>query len=150
MAESFNKKEKEKQRQKKKQEKEQRKQERRANASGGGLENMMAYVDEFGNITDTPPDPAKKREEVSLEDIEISIPKRAEDEELDKERLGTVTFFNESKGYGFIVDQETQQSIFVHVNGLVDRIRERDRVTFETEMGQKGLNAVNVRLAKKS
>jgi cold shock CspA family protein len=147
MAESFNKKEKQKKKQKKKQDKELRKEERRANSPGGGLENMLAYVDEYGNITSTPPDPSKKKEEINLEDIEVSIPRRAP-VEYDPIRKGTVTFFNDSKGYGFIVDQETQQSIFVHANGLVDQIRENDKVTFETEMGQKGLNAVNVKLTK--
>jgi cold shock CspA family protein len=147
MAESFNKKEKQKQKQKKKQEKELRKGERRANSAGGKLEDMLAYVDEYGNITSTPPDPTRKREEVNLEDIEVSVPKLVRGEE-DPVRMGTVTFFNESKGYGFIVDRESGQSIFVHANGLIDPIRENDKVTFETEMGQKGLNAVRVKLAK--
>jgi cold shock CspA family protein len=149
MAESFNKKEKEKQKRKKKEEKRQKAEERRANSSGGGLENMMAYVDEFGNITDIPPDNTRKREEVNLEEIEISIPKKVHEEE-DPIRTGRVSFFNDSKGYGFIVDEGNGQSVFVHANGLVDQIRENDRVTFETEMGMKGLNAVNVKLFKNS
>ena len=62
--ETFNKKEKEKKRKKKKQEKQQRKEERKANSGGGELENMMAYVDEFGNITETPPDPTAKKEKM--------------------------------------------------------------------------------------
>ncbi|MEI7471182.1 MAG: cold shock domain-containing protein [Chitinophagaceae bacterium] len=62
-------------------------------------------------------------------------------------RKGTVTFFNESKGYGFIKDQQTQESIFVHINGLKDKITENSKVTFEVEMGHKGPNAVNVKIA---
>lgn len=60
-------------------------------------------------------------------------------------KTGTVKFFNTEKGFGFIKDDETNQDIFVHKSGLVDRIREDDQVTFETEQGQKGLNAVNVK-----
>lgn len=57
---------------------------------------------------------------------------------------GTVKFFNESKGFGFI-SQNNGEEIFVHVTGLVDRIRENDVVTFDIEKGKKGLNATNVR-----
>jgi cold shock protein len=60
---------------------------------------------------------------------------------------GTVKFFNDSKGYGFIVDNNTQKEYFTHVSGLIDEIREGDEVTFEIEEGRKGLNAVNVQLA---
>ncbi len=62
-------------------------------------------------------------------------------------KKGRVKFFNESKGYGFIVDQETEKEIFVHVSGLVDEIKEDDEVTFEVTEGKKGLNAIEVRLA---
>lgn len=60
---------------------------------------------------------------------------------------GTVKFFNETKGFGFIVDNASGQEIFVHVSGLVDKIREGDTVTFETKQGKKGMNAVNVQIA---
>ena len=60
---------------------------------------------------------------------------------------GTVKFFNDSKGFGFIVDQETEKEYFVHVSGLIDEVRENDEVTFELAEGRKGLNAVNVKLA---
>ena len=59
---------------------------------------------------------------------------------------GTVKFFNTTKGFGFIKDTETQESIFVHVNALSSPIKENDKVTFEVEMGQKGPNAVRVKL----
>lgn len=60
---------------------------------------------------------------------------------------GVVKFFNESKGFGFIKDEETGQEYFVHVTGLVDEIRENDEVTYDVQEGRKGLNAVNVKRA---
>lgn len=60
---------------------------------------------------------------------------------------GTVKFFNEAKGFGFIKDDDSSKEYFVHINGLKDSIREDDKVTFDLEEGRKGLNAVNVKLA---
>ncbi|MCW3070610.1 MAG: cold-shock protein [Bacteroidetes bacterium] len=60
---------------------------------------------------------------------------------------GTVKFFNNAKGFGFVKDEQTGKEIFVHVSGLVDEIRENDTVTYEVQEGKKGLNAVNVKLA---
>ncbi len=62
-------------------------------------------------------------------------------------KKGTVKFFNESKGFGFIKDAETEQDYFVHVSGLIDKIKKDDEVVFELEEGRKGLNAVQVKLA---
>ncbi len=62
-------------------------------------------------------------------------------------KKGTVKFFNDSKGYGFITDDESQTEYFVHVSGLIDEIREDDKVEFELKEGRKGLNAVNVKVA---
>ena len=62
-------------------------------------------------------------------------------------KTGTVKFFNVSKGFGFIVVDGSNQEIFVHVTGLVDQIRDGDKVTFEEKEGKKGVNAVNVRKA---
>lgn len=147
--ETYNKKEKEKKKLKKKQEKELKKKERKANSDKGkNLEDMFAYVDENGQLTDTPPDPSKKVE-IDPEDIEIGVTKREDIEPEDLLREGVVTFFNDSKGYGFIKDTQNQESIFVHINGLEDEVTEHDKVTFETEMGKKGLNAINVKLKKK-
>ena len=60
---------------------------------------------------------------------------------------GTVKFFNGTKGYGFIKEDESGKEYFVHVSGLVDEINENDKVTFDLEEGRKGLNAMNVKLA---
>lgn len=147
--ETFNKKENEKKRLKKKTEKEEKKKERQANAEKGqSLEDMLAYVDENGNITSTPPDPTKKRKEINLEDIQIGVPKQEDREPEDTLRTGVVSFFNDSKGYGFIKDQQTQESIFVHVNALGGlTLKEGNKVTFEVEPGMKGPTAVRVKLA---
>ena len=144
--ETFNKKEKEKKRLKKRQDKEEKKEERKANsAKGQSLEELFAYVDDDGNITSTPPDP-KKKKIVNQEDIRIGISRQAPPDPADLIRKGTVTFFNASKGYGFIKDHETQESIFLHQNSSASPIKENDQVTFEVEKGQKGLSAINVKV----
>ncbi len=140
---TFNKKEKEKKRLKKRLEKSQKKEERKGNSQGGDLENMLAYVDENGNLTDTPPDPSKKRK-VNANSIEISVPRREEEDEITV-RTGRIEFFNDSKGYGFIKELETQEKFFVHVNGLLQEVKEGDVVTFELERGLKGMNAIQVK-----
>lgn len=142
---SWNKKEKEKKRKKKKEEKALRKEERQANSSGGDLESMMAYVDADGNITDTPPDPTVKKEEIKLESIEIGVSKQEKIEE-DPTRSGVVTFFDTSKGYGFIKDSDSADSLFTHINGHIDEISEGDKVTFVVGKGPKGPIAEEVKL----
>lgn len=62
-------------------------------------------------------------------------------------KQGTVKFFNQTKGFGFVKETATGEEFFVHVSGLVDEIRENDNITFEVQQGKKGLNAVKVRLA---
>ncbi|MBK6936813.1 MAG: cold shock domain-containing protein [Chitinophagaceae bacterium] len=123
MAESWNKKEREKKKQKEKRDKAEKMKERKEGGAKKSLDDMMAYVDENGNITSTPPDP-KKRKEVNAEDIEISIPKQQDT--VDEVRSGKVSFFNQDKGFGFIKDNVTQESIFVHVNNLSFSIKEND------------------------
>ncbi len=63
-------------------------------------------------------------------------------------KKGIVKFFNDEKGFGFIKDEETNQDVFVHKSGLIDRIRENDKVEFEMAEGQKGMNAVEVRITE--
>ena len=140
--ETFNKKDKEKKRLKQKQEKMEKMQERKANAKKGkSLDEMMAYIDENGNISSTPPDP-KKKKIFNHEDMNTGVPVRVEE---DTERQGVVDFFNEAKGFGFIKDAVTKQSVFVHANQLSEPIKESDRVSFQTERGPKGMNAVQVK-----
>ena len=145
--ETFSKKEKEKKKLKKRLDKQEKKEERQANAKdGNNLDEMLAYVDENGNITNTPPDP-KKKKVINVEDIQIGVAKMEPMDESELIRTGVVTMFNESKGYGFIKDLVSQESVFVHVNTLNVRIKENDKVTFEVEMGHKGKNATNVNMA---
>jgi cold shock CspA family protein len=144
MSETFNKKEKEKKKQQKKKEKEQRKAERKANAkSGQSLDQMMAYVDENGNISNSPPDPNKKQV-ISQNEIVLGS-RNIEGAVANTIRKGRVTYFNDAKGYGFIKDIRTEESIFVHTNALTIVIKENDMVSFETERSVKGLNAVQVK-----
>jgi len=143
---TFGKKENEKKRLQKRNSKAEKKEERQANAKKGqSLDDMLAYVDENGNISATPPDPTKKKE-IDPETIRIVTLKQEDMEQEDPIHKGTVTFFNESKGYGFIKDSQTQESVFVHVNKLVNPIKENNKVTFEIEMGPKGPSAFNVKL----
>jgi len=140
--ETFNKRDKEKKRLKKRQDKQKKIADRKANApSGGG--NMIAYVDENGRITDTPPDPTS-RKKVDASSIQLGVPKR-DTEEVSVIRKGRVDFFNHSKGFGFIRELETQEKYFVHVNELTQEIAENDMVTFEVERTYKGMNAVRVK-----
>lgn len=146
--ETFGKKEREKKRKKKKDDKAKKKVNRKENAEGGTLDDMIKpiYYDENGHMTDTPPDPMKKKVEIEAEDIVLGIPKKVE-EYFNPNRKGRVEFFNDSKGFGFIKDLDNQEKYFVHVNGLIDNIAEGDKVTYELEKGMKGMNAVRVKQA---
>lgn len=147
MATSWNKKERENKKQQHKKLKEEKKLERKQNAKKGqSLEDMMMYLDENGNLSPVPPDPAK-RTVINAEDIEIGIPKQSDSPE-DLIRSGTVTFFNDAKGYGFIKDSRTGESIFVHVNDALSQLSENVKVLFEVRKGPRGLQAVEVRIDK--
>ncbi len=144
--ESFNKKEVRKKQEKKRKDKEAKRQARKEGSGSSGLDSMIAYVDEFGNITDTPPEETVK-EEIKAEDIDVSIPKGGYGEAESKEKKGIVTFFNEQKGYGFIRNLQNNQNIFVHINAVEGTIKEGNRVSYEEGMGPKGPAAMNVKLS---
>ncbi|HOW24686.1 MAG TPA: cold shock domain-containing protein [Bacteroidales bacterium] len=130
---------------KKRKEKELKRIERRENKGTGSPEDMFAYVDEFGNITSTPPDPSQ-RATVRAEDIQIAVPRNLSSDPDDTTHSGVVKFFDEGKGYGFIKDLENKQDIFVHASGVIDPITEGNKVTFEVVKGMNGWNAVNVKI----
>lgn len=141
--ETFNKKEKEKKRLKQQQEKREKMAERKAQSKKGkSLEEMMAYIDENGNISDTPPDP-RRQVKFKAEDIEIGVPKLVD--LPDMPHTGIVSYFNDSKGFGFISERPSGERIFVHANQLTEAIREGDKVTYEVERGPRGFNAIQVK-----
>jgi len=144
--ETFNKKEVRNKKEKKRKEKEKRRLAKKDTDKKSSLDDMIAYVDENGMLTDTPPDPDKKTE-INVEDIEIGVPTRS-DEDFDPVRRGSVSFFNDSKGFGFIRDLVTKESVFVHVNNVLEEIKEGNLVSFEVEMGPKGPAAVKVKPIK--
>ena len=146
---TFSKKEREKKRRKKKQEKRERREQRKLEKEQHGpksFEEMLSYVDENGNLTSTPPDPSKKKK-IKAEDIELGVPSRNLSPE-ERTRKGKVKFFNHEKGYGFITDAITKDSVFVHVNDVTGEVKDNANVTFEMERGPKGFKAVNVHIVK--
>ena len=143
MAISFNKKEREKKRQKKKRDKQYAREQKKNNPLNPP---EFMYVGEDGNLTATPPDPSRKTS-VSMEEIDISTPKTEKSSESKFGKTGLVKFFNSEKGYGFIEEQVSKESYFVHVDSLDGTIKEGDRVSFETGKGPKGPVAVSVKLA---
>ncbi|GAA4335627.1 cold shock domain-containing protein [Flaviaesturariibacter amylovorans] len=140
---SFHKKELERKKQKQRQEKQEKMQERKS-APKKSLDDMMAYLDEDGNLTSAPPDPGKKRE-FTLEEIPDVVARRTDEAADAGPRNGTVSFFNKAKGFGFIVDARSGERIFVHIEQCTEPIMETDKVTFEVTDGDRGPVALNVR-----
>lgn len=144
-SQSFGKRENEKKRQAKRLEKQKRKEQRQAGGSSS-LDDMIAYVDENGNLSSTPPE-ERVKQEVNLEDILIATPRR-EDEEPEM-LTGRVEHFNGAKGYGFIRDAASGEKYFFHVSVAPVGIAEGMTVTFQTERGPRGINAVGIAFAGK-
>lgn len=142
MADSFNKKDREKKRKKRREDKKDKKAERKA---AGIVEPEFMYLDEFGNLTTEKPDPDRKSNVVA-EQIEVSIPKKSDADKTDFTKNGVVKFFNNEKGYGFINDQTSGESYFVHIDGCIDKIKDNDKVNFEVGKGPKGPMATKVKL----
>jgi len=143
--ETYNKRQREAKRQKQLQEKKQKAEDRKLEKKSGNLEDMMVYLDENGNFTDTPPDPSR-RVEIAAEEIQISVP-RLEDRESDEDdgpRTGTIAFLNSSKGYGFINDTKTGERLFFHVSELTESVGETDNVTYTVADGPRGPQATGV------
>jgi len=143
---SFNKREIEKNKQQKRKEKQQKKEERKNNPTDS-FEDMIAYVDENGVITSTPPDLTKKQN-IDIEDIVISTSKK--EDIVDPILKGRVEYFNPDKGYGFIKNIGSMDKYFFHISSAPSSIKEGNMVTFELERGQKGMNAVRITLVNKN
>jgi len=142
---SFHKKEIEKSKQQKKKEKLQRREERKKQGPSS-FEDMIAYVDDNGVIVDEPPIPIRK-DEIAIEDIEVSIPRKEEPEEVG-EPTGRVDFYDESRGFGFIKEKNSVNKYFFHKSNAESGIQEDHMVTFRLERGLKGMNAVDVKIIR--
>lgn len=139
---TFNKRENEKKRLQKRKDKEQKKEERKAGKEGKSFEDMIAYVDENGNFSNTPPDITRKR---TIQESEIDLSSRNKGgASVSYLRTGVVKFFDKDKGFGFIKDAQTQEEYFFHYRSANFPIAQSDHVSFETESGPKGPNAVRI------
>ena len=147
--ETFGKKEVKKRQEKKRKEKDQKRAKKKSEGIKTSFEDMIAYVDEFGRISSSPPDPDKKTI-INAESIELKITKNRPEMTSTLERKGIVTFYNETKAFGFIRDLESNQRVFVHANNLLEPVKEDNIVIFETSRGSKGISAVKVRLFRES
>ena len=133
-SQTFGKRENEKKKQAKRFEKQKRREERQAGGSSS-LDDMIAYVDENGNITDTPPQ-LRPKVEIQLEDI-VAEPLK-----------GRVEYFNTEKGYGFIKDLASTEKYFFHISSAPEGIGEGRIVLFELMRGTRGMNAVKIAFAQ--
>jgi cold shock CspA family protein len=141
---TFSKKEKEKKKIQKRREKEEKMAQRKLeNNKGKSFEDMLAYVDENGNISSTPAD-MSKIEEIKAEDISVSG-YQVQHSTVSNVRRGKISYYNADKGYGFINDQKSQQRVFAHVNQFSEPFKEGDDVYYEIESGPKGDAAINIR-----
>ena len=136
---SFNKRENEKKKLSKRLEK-QKKKEGRKDSTTKSFDDMIAYVDENGMIHDSPPE-IVKTEEINVEDIMVSVPKRAEEETI---RKGRVDHFNKDRGYGFIKDLESAEKYFFHIKNVPPDIEEGNMVSFEFQKGSGKKDITNI------
>ncbi|MFA6728864.1 MAG: cold shock domain-containing protein [Prevotella sp.] len=138
---SFNKRQKEKSKQKKKLEKQKRKELRKSQGKSS-IDDMIAYEDEYGHLHSSPDDIVK--DEVKLEDIEVSIPKKSDDGEGNGSLIGKVSYLNVEKGYGFIQQEDSRNSFYFRLSNAPDEIEIEDKVSFKTEDSARGKNAVDI------
>ncbi|MDR2037295.1 MAG: cold shock domain-containing protein [Bacteroidales bacterium] len=138
---SFNKRENEKKKLSKRLEKQKKKEERKMSPSKS-FDDMIAYVDENGMLSDAPPE-VKEKEEINVEDIAISVPKKAEEETI---RNGKVEYFNSARGYGFIKDLESTEKYFFHIKNSPAGIREGNMVSFEFQKGSGKKDITNIKI----
>ena len=133
---------------KKKQQRRKGKQEKKAQKKEGSestsLEDMMVYVDENGNFSKTPPKEKDKTMEIDASQIDVSTPKSAA-MDMDAERRGVVKFYNQQKGFGFIIPQGGQEQYFFHGTSVTGEVWDHDKVKFKLERGEKGFDAVEVK-----
>lgn len=144
-SESFGKKNVKNKQEQKRKEKEKKRLERKESSKKSTLDDMIAYVDENGMITSTPPDP-EQRTSVEAEEILLSPPKQTEEDQSVSVRKGLLYMYHESRGFGFIRDLETRESYFAHAAHFITPASEGDTVTFRIIRGQKGFQATEIAL----
>jgi cold shock CspA family protein len=132
---------------KKRKEKGKKRELRKAEGKKSSFNDMIAYVDEFGRLSSVPPNAANKVS-IAIEDIEISASRNKPSSVPSFVKQGIVISFNASKGFGFIKENGTNLTYFVHANNTDEPIRESNRVIFESGRGLKGLTALKVKLLK--
>lgn len=144
MADTFNKKALQQKKAKKKKDKLEKREERKTNNDKGkSLEEMTVYLDENGNLTNIPPD-KQIRKKVQNNDIHLG----ATPIDYDAVYTGVVSLFFTEKAYGFITEDNSRETVFVHSNKMMEPIKEKDRVTYKKEKTPKGFAAIDVRKAK--
>lgn len=140
---TFQKQEREKKQQQKRKIKQEKKAQKKEGNASTSLEDMMVYVDENGNFSSTPPKEKDETMEIDASQIDVSTPKSTAPD-MDAERRGVVKFYNEQKGFGFIIPQGSQEQYFFHGSSVKGVVKDHDKVKFKLEKGEKGLNAVDV------
>lgn len=146
--ETFNKKEVRNRKEKKRKAKVEKREKKKAEGKKSTFDEMIAYVDESGRISSTPPDPRNKIV-AEAENIELANTRNTL-QTKDILKKGIIISFFDSKGYGFIRDLDTNKNFFVHANNLEEPVKEGNRVVFEAGKGQKGPIAMKVRLLRES
>ena len=139
---TFNKKEREKKKAQKRKEKVAKRLEKKEQGTDSSMDSMMVYLDANGNFVNTPPE--ENNMEVDETSIQISTPKSAPID-MDSERRGKVTFYNDQKGYGFIEQDGTQEKFFLHHTNLTGHVEEGTKVKFKIKKGEKGFDAIEVK-----
>lgn len=143
MGETFSKKEKNNKKAKAKLDKAEKREYRKTNNDKGkSLEEMLAFVDENGNLT--PFAPKGGSESIPLHELAAMAKVKSRPVE-DPTRTGFISFFNTAKGFGFITDDNARENVFFHTNQLLQPVNEKDRVTFTRERTPRGYNALNVK-----
>ncbi|UJF29575.1 cold shock domain-containing protein [Kaistella sp. 97-N-M2] len=144
MADSFSKKENFKKKLQKQKEKTARREERKeSNDKGKDLDDMIMYVDAYGQLTSTPPDKNDKID-VDINSIQLGAAPREAEEVV---KIGIVTFLSE-KGYGFITAETMKDNIFFHSNNCAEMVKKGNKVSFEIERSPKGLTAVDIKVIR--
>jgi cold shock CspA family protein len=123
------------------------KREKKKTEGKSSINDMIAYVDEFGKIRSTPQDPDKTIV-FDAENKGFIAPKKTPEKNKETERKGVVIFLNDAKGFGFIRDNESGQKYFFHVSGLLEPVKLNNNVIFEKSKSARGISAIKISIAR--